>query len=108
MFFTGLATAIPGAAAPVETINAMGTASIVWFAVPAALVLAGSRRLHWFGFVAIGLALVAVGVTMYNRGPLNVHLATIFAAVVVLALVATVFALPPRMGSRGSLPAHTR
>lgn len=105
MFFTGFVKAIPVAQGPVETINALGTASIVWYVVPAVLVLAGLRRLHWSGVVAVSLALIAVGVTMYNGGPLDVHLATIFAAVVVLALVAATLVLPPTVGSGRSVSA---
>ncbi len=105
MFFTGLVKAIPGAQGPVETINALDTASIVWYVVPAVLVLAGLRRLHWSGVVAVSLALIAVGVTRYNGGPLDVHLATIFAAVVVLALVAATLVLPPTVGSGRSVSA---
>lgn len=95
MFFTRLVTAIPTAQGPTEAINALDTASIVWYVVPAVLVLAGLRRLHWSGVSAVSIALIAVGVTMYNGGPLDVHLATLFAAVVVLALVAATLVLPP-------------
>lgn len=95
MFFTELVGAIPGAPRPTEAINALHAASIVWYVVPALLALAGLRRLHWSGKVAISLALIAVGVTMYNGGPLDVHLAAIFAAVVVLSLVAAALVLPP-------------
>jgi len=105
MFFTTVVTAIPGAQGPVETINALGTASIVWYVVPAVLVLAGLWRLHWSGLVSVSLALIAVGVTMYNGGPLDVHLATIFAAVVVLALVAAALVLSPTVGSGRSVSA---
>ncbi len=108
MFFTGLVKAIPGAPGPVEAINALGTASIVWYLVPAVLMLAGLRRLHWSGVVAVSLALIAVGVTMYNGGALDVHLATIFAAVVVLALVAATLVLPPTGASGRSVCAQTR
>lgn len=107
MFATGSARSVPGAASSVDAINAMGTASIVLFAVPALLVLAGSRRLHWAGFAAAGSALIAVGVTMYNDGPLDVHLTALFAAVVVLAGVAAALVLPP-IRSRRSSVATTR
>lgn len=108
MFFTGLVQAIPGAQDPTEAINALGTASIVWYVVAALLVLAGLRRLHWSGVVLVSVALIAVGVTMYNGGPLNVHLATIFAAVVVLAVVAAALLLPPAAASGRSMSAQTR
>ncbi len=104
MFFTGLVNAIPGAPGPTEAINALDAASIVWYAV---LVVVGLRRLHWSGVVVVSLALTAVGVTMYNGGPLDVHLATIFAAVVVLALVAATLVLLPTVDSGRSLSART-
>ncbi|CAA9342212.1 MAG: hypothetical protein AVDCRST_MAG72-893 [uncultured Nocardioidaceae bacterium] len=108
MFFPGLVTAIPGAQAAADAINALGTASIVWYVVPALLVLAGLRRLHWSGPAAISLVLTAVGVTMYNGGPLEVHLATIFAAGVVLAMVAAVLVLPPSGRNRRPLSDRPR
>jgi hypothetical protein len=101
MFFTGFVTAIPGAQGPADAVNALGAASIGWYVVPAMLVLAGLRRLHWSGLVAVGAALIAVGVTMYDGGPLDLHLAAIFAAVVALAVVAATLVLfseaDPRM-----------
>lgn len=108
MFFTGLVEAIPGAPGPVETINALGTASIVWYIVPSVLLPAGLRRLHWSGVMAVSLTLIAVGVTMYNGAPLDVHLATIFAAVLVLALVAVTLVLSPTSAPGRSVSAQTR
>ena len=40
--------------------------------------------------------LVAVGVTMYIGGPLRLHLAIIFAATIVLAVLVSLFVLAPR------------
>ena len=100
MFFSGFVKVIPGAQRPTEAINALGTASIVWYVAPAVLVLVGLRRLHWSGVGAVTLALIAVGATMYNGGPLDVHLATIFAAVSTLASVAATLALPPGASRR--------
>lgn len=107
MFFTELVQAIPGASGPTEAINRLETASIIWYVVPAVLVLGGLRRLHWSGVVAVSVALIAVGVTMYNGAPLEVHLATIFAAVVILALVAAALVLPPTAGSARSVSTQT-
>lgn len=107
MFFTGFVTAIPGAAGPVRDINALGAASVAWYVVPGVLLLAGLRRLHWSGVVAVGLALSAVGVTMYDGGPFAVHLAAIFAAGVVLSLVAATLVLPPTVGAGRSVPIRT-
>lgn len=107
MFFTGLVKEIPGASGPIEAINALNAASIVWYVVPAVLVLMGLRQFHWLGVVSVSVALIAVGVTMYNGGPLDVHLATIFAAAVVLVLVAAALVLPPTLGSGRSASAQT-
>jgi hypothetical protein len=41
------------------------------------------------------LALTAVGVTMYDSGPLDVHLAAIFVSIVILAGVASTLVVPP-------------
>ena len=71
------------------------------------LVLVGLRRLHWSGVGAVTLALIAVGVTMYNGGPLDVHLAMVSAAVFVLALVAATLAIPPAGASRRSASDQT-
>jgi hypothetical protein len=44
----------------------------------------------------LGLTLVAVGVTMYVGGTLQLHLAAIFAATVALAMLVSLFVLAPR------------
>ena len=106
MFFTGLVLAIPGAQGPTEAVNALGTASMVSYVVPAVLVIAGLRRLHWSGVVSVSIALIAVGVTMYNGGPLDVHLATIFAAVVVFSVVVVALLLSPVGASGRSVSAQ--
>lgn len=99
MFSQSFADALSGASAAVGQINAMGTASIIWYAVPAALVLLGLRRQHPITLAAVLLALAAVAVTMYDGGSLQVHLSAIFVLVVVLAGI-TVLALPPSRQAR--------
>lgn len=47
------------------------------------------------GLGVLGLAFTAVGVTMYDGGSLDVHLAAIFASVVVLAVIVAALVLPP-------------
>ncbi len=86
MFYRSTVEAVPGTDALVEAINAMGTASVVAFVVPAVLVLLGLRRARRWMLVGVVAALTAVGVTMYNGASLEVHLATIVGAAVLLAL----------------------
>ncbi len=82
--FLGTLGGVPGVRAYVDAVNAMGSASIVAYAVPAALVLIAARRRPPHAVVVLA-ALLAVGVTMYDGGPLPVHLAAITLLVVVLA-----------------------
>jgi hypothetical protein len=72
---------------------------MVWYAVPAALVVLGLRRQHPAALTAVSLALTAVGITMYDGGSLPTHLTAIFVSVVILASVASTLLLPP-WGSR--------
>jgi hypothetical protein len=99
MFFGPVVDALPGAGVAISEINAVGTASIVWYAVPAMLVMFGLRRQHPAALAAVALALTAVGVTMYDGGSLSTHLTAIFVSVVVLAAVASTLVLPPRRSS---------
>lgn len=95
MFFRRLVEPLPGTDAAITDIRALGTASIVWYVVPAGLVLLGLRRGHRVALTVAALAFTAVGVTMYDGGSLDVHLAAIFASVVVLAVVVAALVLPP-------------
>ena len=107
MFFRRIVDPLPGADAVISDIRALGTASIVWYVVPAVLVLLGLRRVHPVGLAVAALAFVAVGVTMYDDGPLDVHLGAIFASVVVLALVTATLILPPTRRLTGASDART-
>ena len=107
MFFRRLVEPLPGTDAVVTDIRALGTASIIWYVVPAVLVLLGLRRVHPLGLAAAALAFVAVGVTMYDEGPLDIHLAAIFTSVVVLALIAATLVLPPSRHLTGASDART-
>lgn len=69
----------------VRTIDDLGPASIALYVAPAVLVLVGLRRIGPIWFAVLALALIAVGITMYDGGPLRVHLVAITAAVLVLA-----------------------
>jgi len=95
MFFTSTVERVPGTGAAISDIRALGTVSFIWYAVPALLVLLGLRRLHWAALVVVLVALLLVAVTMYNGGPLNQHLLTIFVAVVSMAATLATVARPP-------------
>ena len=85
MFYRSAVESIPGTGALVESVNAMSTASVVAFTVPAALLLIGLRRARPWLIGSVFAALAAVGVTMYNGGSLDVHLTAIFVAIVLIA-----------------------
>lgn len=87
MFNRPLIDWIPGISPVIAQINDLGTASVIWYVIPAILVLAALRRQHWAVLLVVVAALAAVGITMYNGASLAVHLGAIFAAVVVLAAV---------------------
>lgn len=91
MFFTDGARSVPGAGGYVDGVNGMGITSMVLYAVPALLVVAGLWPVARWALATVVALLVAVGVTMYNGGPLTVHLTTIL--LVVIALATTMAAL---------------
>lgn len=95
MFFRSAVGALPGAQWSIGEIDALGAVSIVWYVIAAAMVPLGLRRQHAAAPVVVAVALVAVGVTMCDGGPLRPHLVAIFGSVVMLAGVAAVLVLPP-------------
>ena len=95
MFFTSLAERLPGTATAIQDIRALGTASVIWYAVPAIAVLLGLRRLHWCPLGVAALALLSIGTTMYNGGSLYQHLVAIWVGVVLLAAVLATQVMPP-------------
>jgi hypothetical protein len=99
MFFPSPLSTLPGTGRAMSDINGMGAASMVWYAIPAALVVVGLRRQHPAALGVVALALTAVGITMYDGGSVTTHLAAIFISVVVLAGVMSALVLPP-WGSR--------
>lgn len=96
MFFRSVVAALPGAGAVIDEIDALGTTSIIWYVGAAVLVLLALRHQHPITLGVVALALVAVGVTMYDGGSLQTHLAAIFILVLILAGVAAMLVLPPR------------
>lgn len=101
MFFTDVARSVPGSGGYVDGVNGMGITSMVLYAVPALLVIVGLWRVARWALVTVVALLVAVGVTMYNGGPLTVHLTAILLSVI--ALAATMTAL---VGGRGERQAR--
>ena len=102
MFFPRLVDPLPRTGAVTSDIREMGTASIVWYVVPVLMVLSALRRQHVTGQAAVILTLTAVGITMYNGGSLQVHLAAIYISVLTLAGVSAALLVPPwaRQGQR--------
>jgi hypothetical protein len=101
MFDRRAASAIPWSHPAVAEVNAMGPASVALFVIPAALLLVGVRNQRPMIVTVEALTLAAVGVTMYDHGPLQVHLAAIFVAVTVLAAVlALVVSRPSRSANQ--------
>lgn len=97
MFFQPLVSVIPGSAPVITQINAMGPASVAWYAVPSVLLLlAGLRRHNTAVAALLAAALLSVGVTMYNGAALWIHLTAIFAAVVLTAAILALLTRPPR------------
>lgn len=95
MFFRPVVELLPGAGSAISAIDALGPASIGWYVAPAALVLLGLRRQQPVAVAVLALALVAVGVTMYDGGALPIHLGAIFLAVLTFAAIAATLLLPP-------------
>jgi hypothetical protein len=101
MFFPSPVRALPGGHQVIRAVDPLGSVSIVWFAVAAALVVFGLRRQHVAAICIAAGSLAAVGYTMYDGGRLHVHLTAIFVAVVVLAIILSVLVIPPwRQGAR--------
>lgn len=100
MFNRALLTVLPDSSPYIDAVNGMGASSVVLYVLPAVLVLIGLRRQPR---VAVGLlvaVLTAVGVTMYDHGPLAAHLTAIFISAVLLAAVLALLAQRPRAATR--------
>lgn len=104
MFFPSLIEALPETDAAISAIDALGTASLILYVVPAVLLLLGLRRQHPLSWAAVALSLIAVGVTMYDGGSLQAHLTAIFVFVVLLAGDAAVLIQLPGRHSQAGPP----
>ncbi len=87
MFYRGLVDSLPGTDDLIAMVNGMGVESLILYTIPALLLLVGLRSQNRAAVAVLAVALVAVGVTMYNGGPVTVHLITIFATVTVIAAI---------------------
>ena len=105
MFARPVVARVPGSARYVDAVNAMGSASVVLYVVPAVLLLVGVRRSRRAVVGACALALLAVGITMYDGATLSTHLVTIFAAVVLAALASASLLARAVRGARTPAPA---
>jgi len=74
--------------------HAYVTTLLVLVAVGAALIVLALRRQH-LALVSVVAASLVVGFTMYDGGPLCIHLDAIAAAVVLLVASVVLFAEPP-------------
>lgn len=95
MFSRQIFEPLPAVRPLVALVNSPGIPTIVLFAVPALLVLVALRRQQRLAGAIIALALLAVGMTMYVVGSLQVHLVTIFASAVLLAAVVAFLTIAP-------------
>ena len=95
MFFRTSVASWPGGPTVIRVVDPMGTASITWYAVGAALIVLGLRRQFPLVVGAGAVSLAAVGFTMYDGGPLRTHLDVIAVTVLLLVTSLAVFADPP-------------
>lgn len=104
MFFPAVLGIVPGSDGYAAVVNALGTGSVMLYVLPAVLTVVGLRSQHPVAVALLVIVLVAVGITMYDGGPLDQHLAAITAAVLVLAAIGTLLISPPARSS-ASTPA---
>jgi hypothetical protein len=102
MFFEPVVSSLPGSAGVISQINLMAPASVIWYAVPSLLLLARLRRQNTVVLAVLAVALLTVGVTMYNDAALWIHLDAVFAAGVVTAAI--LFLLVPPWRTRPESP----
>ena len=101
MFFGPWVDAVPLLRAPADIVRSMGIGSAIAYWVPAAAILVAWRRVWWPAFVALIIALVGVGATMYWPFPLVVHLAWLTVVIIIGSLIPTLFLRGPRAARGG-------
>ena len=89
MFFAPWTDALPGGRNLGGSVRAMGSASEWAYWVPAAGLMLALSRITWPALVLLGATLFGVGMTMFRPSPLDVHLAWIATAVLVLTLISS-------------------
>ena len=102
MFDRAVLEHVPGTGGYVAAVNGMGTASIGLYLLPALLLVAGILGQTRAAVLVVGESQIAVAVTMYDHGPLAVHLAAIFISGTLLAATLALLVESPRANrSRG-------
>lgn len=101
MFFSRTVALLPGSDTVSTEIRSLGTISLIWYVVAALGVVLALRHQHPAAVAGVLLALTGVGVTMYDGGSLQTHLAAIFVSVLVLGAVVAMLVLPPWQGPPG-------
>ena len=96
MFFGPWINALPLLQTPADMVRSMGVGSEIADWVPAAFLVVAWRRVWGPALLALVVAIVGVGVTMYWPYPLVVHLAWLTAIIVVGSLIPTVLLRSPR------------
>lgn len=104
MFFPAVLGVVPGSDGYAAVVNALDTGSVVLYVLPAVLTVVGLRHQQRVVVALLVIVLVVVGITMYDGGPLDQHLAAITAAILVLAATGTLLISPPARSS-ASVPA---
>jgi len=89
MFFAPWTDALPGGQAFGDSVRAMGSASEWAYWVPAAALMLALSRIPWPALVLLGATLIGVGMTMFRPSPIEIHLAWIATAVLLLALISS-------------------
>lgn len=102
MFYRSTVDGLPGVRGLVDAVNRLGPASVVAYAVPAVVLLVGLRRARPALLVLVVAGLTAVGITMYDDGPLDTHLTAIVVAVALIALATADLFAPDRGGGDAS------
>lgn len=87
MFGGAWFAALPGMSGVASQITSAGLASVVWFVVPAVVLVFALRNQTPVVVGGIALTLLAVGLTMFIRVPFALHLVAIFAFVAAVTFV---------------------
>ena len=95
MFFRPSVASWPLGPSVIRVVDPMGTVSITWYAVGAALIVLALRRQHPALLILVAASLGIVGYTMYDGGPLRTHLDAIATALILVVASVALFTDPP-------------